>query len=224
MFFRFVKDIHSIWLSATEDSLYVVSTGTDEVIKLILEGAQVVDEHIYWRPEPDITREDVNHINCIYEWQGNLIISGFGKKIENEEWNAARNGFIYNISQNKSIVSGIEHPHSFAVAGNKLLYCESRKRRLAVVDDDRTITLPGYARGLCRMNNKLYVGTSASRKVSKSSGKLNKSLGVDGGDCTISRINYDTFQIEKTVSLRKYAEEIYEFYQLYRQRIGLLSA
>ncbi|HZH66195.1 MAG TPA: DUF4915 domain-containing protein [Flavisolibacter sp.] len=208
--FGLVKDIHSFWLSKDEARLYVVSTGTDEVIEVKLERATVVAEKFFWRPEPEGVREDVFHINCIYEWQGDLVISGFGKKTENEEWNSARNGFIFNISQNKTIVSGIEHPHSFAGADGRLAYCESRKRQLCFVNDKDTITLPGYARGLCIAGDKLFAGTSASRKKSKSTGKLNKSLGIDGGECSISQINLRTPEIEKTVNLRKYGEEIYE--------------
>ncbi len=142
-----------------------------------------------------------------------MIVSCFGKKTETEEWNSARNGFLHNISQNEKIVSNIEHPHSFAVVNDKLVYCESRKKQACFVNDNNTITLPGYARGLCIAGDKLFAGTSASSKVSKSTGKLIKplGLGIEGGDCTVSRINPNTVQIEKTVSLRKYAEEIYEF-------------
>lgn len=194
--------------------MYVVSTGTDEVIEVMLEGKKVMGEQSFWRPEPNGVKDDVFHINCIYEWQGDLVVSGFGKKTGSEEWNSARNGFIYNISKNETVVSGIEHPHSFAVVDDKLAYCASRERKLCFTSDKRTVEFPGYARGLCVVDNKIFVGTSASRKKSKSTGKLNKSLGIDGGECTVSRINADTLQIEQTISLRKFAEEIYEFLPL----------
>lgn len=212
--FELVKDIHSFWLSKNETTLYVVSTGSDEVIEVQLEGARVQGEKVFWRPEPDGMKEDVFHINCIHEWQADLVVSGFGKKAVNEEWNSARNGFICNINKNETLVSGIEHPNSFVVLRNSLAYCASRERKLCFTNDERTVMLPGYARGLCAIGDKIFVGTSAGRKKSKSTGRQNKSLGIDGGDCTVSRINGETLEIEQTVSLRKYAEEIYEFLPL----------
>ncbi len=49
--FQLVKDIHSFWLSKDERSLYVVSTGTDEVIEVELDKAAILCEKVFWRPE-----------------------------------------------------------------------------------------------------------------------------------------------------------------------------
>ncbi len=65
--FQLVKDIHSFCLSKDEKKLYIVSTGTDEVIEVELVGASVHAEKVFWHPEPEGVREDVFHINCIFE-------------------------------------------------------------------------------------------------------------------------------------------------------------
>ncbi len=210
--FKEVRDIHSLCLSQDEHNLYVVSTGTDEVIILKLNGAAVLEERIFWRPEGQNYRQDINHINCIYEWEGDLVVSGFGEKSEKEEWNSARSGFISNISQNKIIVSGIEHPHSFVDLNGRLAYCESKKRQVCILNEECIANLSGYSRGLCYTDDKLFIGTSASRKFSKSTRKMNRPMGLgsDGGACTVSRFSTKDFKIEKTVSLKNYSEEIYD--------------
>ena len=76
--FQMVEEAHSMW--GTDGALLVVSTGTDEVIEVKLRGAEVLAETVFWRPEPTAPRKDIHHLNAIYGWQGDLLVSGFGKK------------------------------------------------------------------------------------------------------------------------------------------------
>jgi hypothetical protein len=208
--FRSAADIHSIWLSG--DVLYVVSTGTDEVLKLQMQDAEVVSESVFWRPELDGPRKDIHHLNAIYGWRGDLLISGFGKKTD-QSWRSATEGFIFNISQGERMVSGIAQPHSLVRVGNTIAYCESPERAVRFAGEERTQQkLPGYARGLCLVNQKLFVGTSIGRRVSKSTGKINNpaSPGCAMGKCTISRLSVDNLDIEEIVDLSAYGGEIYD--------------
>lgn len=214
--FSSVKDIHSLWLSKNEVNLYAVSSGTDEVVSVQIDGFNIVSEQVYWRPEPQGKRKDNFHINTVYEWNDEVIVMGFGKKQEGEQWKDIRNGFIHNVNRNQTIVSGLEHPHSMAAVDRHLAYCESGKRLLRFTGIDHTVPLPGFTRGLCIAEGKLFVGTSVRRKKSKSTGKLNypTDLSFDSGECTVSRVSLDSFEVEKTVSLRNYAEEIYELFPI----------
>ena len=76
--FRCGHDVHSLW--ACGNSVYAVSTGTDEVIELQLQGEQVISETVLWRPQPGWPREDLHHLNALYVWKGELLVSAFGKK------------------------------------------------------------------------------------------------------------------------------------------------
>jgi hypothetical protein len=69
--------------------------------------------------------------------------------------------------------------------------------------------LPGYTRGLCRIGQKLFVGTSLERRVSKSTGKR-KITWVPGGRCTVSRLSVNSFEVEDTIDLTTYGDEIYD--------------
>ncbi|HEX5113208.1 MAG TPA: hypothetical protein VFV79_10190, partial [Saprospiraceae bacterium] len=99
--FEHVADVHSMLLSEDETSLLVVSTGTDELVEIKLEGAEVLSEKTIWRPESHGELKDIHHLNSICYWHGDFLISGFGKKEVANDWNSARNGFIYNISKNQ---------------------------------------------------------------------------------------------------------------------------
>ena len=72
------RDVHSICLQ--DETLYVVSTGTDEVLSLRLRGPEVVAISVFWRPEPNLPAQDAHHLNSISVWNGDLIVSGFGRR------------------------------------------------------------------------------------------------------------------------------------------------
>src|SRR5687767_9937682 len=112
--FRLVKDVHSFLLSPDESRLYVVSTGTDELIELDLDGCHVKNEKTVWRPEVDGELNDHHHLNSICYWNGDIIISGFGKKAIPDDWNSAKNGFIYNVTKKRLLKEGLLQPHSLA--------------------------------------------------------------------------------------------------------------
>jgi hypothetical protein len=207
-----VIDAHSLW--ATDGELYVVSTGTDAVVRIALEEAQVRKEEVYWRPEPDGPAADVHHLNAICAWAGDLVVSGFGRKA-GTQWSSAREGFILNTNTRtgERIVSGAGHPHSLAEIGGRLAYCESSRMALRLAGTPLSQTLPGYARGLCRIGNQVFVATSRGRRVSKSTGVLTTMH--DAGDelagrCSIVRLHADTLAIEEVVELEPYGAEIYD--------------
>jgi GT2 family glycosyltransferase len=206
--FRHVLDVHSICVA--EDRLYVVSTGTDEVISLRVRDGGVLSEEVFWRPEPGASRADLHHLNGICVWDGEWFVCGFGKRPD-RRWNSARDGFIINITRNEKVVGGIEQPHSLCVLDGGLAYCESQKMTVCL-DGTRTQRVPGYSRGLCRVGGKLFVGTSVGRQVSKSTGTLqNPAEGVEpGGRCAVVRIAAETLEHESTRGLGMCAQEVYD--------------
>ena len=211
--FRLAVDVHSIWVSG--ELLYAVSTGTDEVIELEMRDAEVISEAVFWRPEPQAQRADIHHLNAVFRWRGDLLVSGFGKKREHR-WNSARDGFIVNISKSEKLFSGIYHPHSLFVFGNNVAYCESSEMAVCLAGKTRiSRQLAGYTRGLCIAGNKLFVGTSKGRKVSKSTGEMNNPTvsSVPTGRCAITRLSCDSLEIENSIDLDTYGTSV-EIYDL----------
>jgi hypothetical protein len=207
--FQSALDVHS--LCSSQDALYVVSTGTDEVIQLTMHDAHVISEAAFWRPEPDAPRLDAHHLNAIIGSPDGLLASGFGKRA-GPRWNSAQDGFIFNISTGIQVASGIYHPHSMVGLGRTLMYCESSNMAVRTIATNRIQYLPGYTRGLCVAEDKLFVGSSKGRKVSKSTGLINNpgESGVPAGRCTVSRLSLDSFDIEETIDLSGYGDEIYD--------------
>ncbi len=205
-----VKDIHSFYLHQDEKMLYIVSSGTDDIIRLHLDDSNVISEETFWSPSLEVTKADTFHLNSIYLHHDDIFVSGFGLKEIPEDWNSAHNGFIYNVSRGKEIISGLEQPHSIDVIDHRIAFCESRNKMLRFVGEEKSLVLPGYARGLCHHEEHLYVGTSASRKKSKSTGKPVTGTAISPGGCTLSQVDINSLEITYSWDLNDYAVEIYE--------------
>lgn len=200
------QDVHSVALAP--GTLFAVSTGTDEVLQLRREGATLSDEEVVWRPDPDVPRADTHHLNGLVYHDGQLVVSGFGRR-EGEMWTSARSGRMWELNSKCIIRDGIEHPHSPVSDISGLMYCDSR--RMAVQRVDSSPQLPGYARGLCLYEGQVFVGTSEGRKVSKSTGIVNNPTGPGrvAGVCSISRL-IPGLELLETTDLSSHGSEIYD--------------
>jgi hypothetical protein len=95
------RDVHSI---CTDDrSLYAVSTGTDELLQLDLDGeGRVKTEQVVWKPDPQTERADLLHLNDVAVIDGRLLISGFGPRPGPNPWQDARGGFVRSTPDGRS--------------------------------------------------------------------------------------------------------------------------
>lgn len=208
--FREVRDVHSI--CATDDELFIVSTGTDEIVRLPVRDGQVLAEEVLWRPDPSLPRSDNYHLNGLCAWKGDLVVSGFGRRT-GPRWGSATDGMIFNVTRREAIVTGINHPHSVLPLGDDVLvYCESSRMALDAYPTQRRRCLDGYTRGLCLAGGKLYAGTSVGRQLSRSSGQINNPAesGAPDGRCAIYQIDPNTFDVEAVFELTAHAHEIYD--------------
>jgi hypothetical protein len=202
-------DVHS--LAVREGVVYAVSTGTDEVLALTMDGDRLVTEEVFWRPDPGLDRGDHHHLNAILDWHGSLLVSGFGRKGEGERWSSARGGFIQRIDDGRRLVEGIRQPHSLAVVEGELAYCESPARALRTVGGRSFDDLPGYARGVCTMpDGTLFVATSCGRLKSKSTGEITNAAesGVPAGRCAVVR--WSAGEAPSGIDVGLHAPEIYD--------------
>lgn len=204
--FRLGVDVHSIWLD--EPSLYCVSTGSDELLRLEIRGSEVAGETVVWGPEPDLPREDVHHLNAVQKWRGDLVVSGFGRR-SGDPWTSATDGFVHDVTADRRIAVGLQHPHSLLVHDDQLLVCESHTRQIRELGGARVSpTLPGYTRGLCAVGADLFAGTSRRRVVSKRTGLVNPA--GDTGECAIHHLSGDTLALQRSADLGDYVDEIYD--------------
>lgn len=206
---RLAQSIHSVL--AAHDSLWAVSTGTDEVIQIHLDqGIPQDDERVVWSPTTDGHRADIHHLNSIAFLGGDLLVSGFGKKA-GALWSTANDGFIKNTVSAETLVSGIDHPHSLMTIAGSLAYCESRTRSVHVNGRQVIRGLPGYVRGLCLLDGDLFVGAGVGRRVSISTGLVNNrdDPGELAGQCAVVRISPDG-AMKRLFDLGAFGAEIYD--------------
>lgn len=74
------KDVHSLII--VSNTLYIVSTGTDSVLKYEIDRNTFQLKYIgvVWKPDGSEGITDTHHLNAIYESNGQIYVSGFGQK------------------------------------------------------------------------------------------------------------------------------------------------
>lgn len=204
-----VKDVHSILVD--HDTLYVVSSGTDAVIRYDLSPDGVSNPVVVWRASDE--GRDTHHVNAIALWNGDVVISAFGPKT-GATWSTATAGYIHNLTQNRREAEGIYQPHSLCAAGGDLHYCESARGRIYSLGGG-CLEVGGYVRGLAFSTAEQFVyGTSVARKVSKSSGIVSNPAdpGEPAGECALVVCTLNAGAPKKLVetSLAAYGSEIYD--------------
>lgn len=204
-----VVDAHSLY--AGDGELVVTSTGTDELVRMPLRGPDVIGEEVLWRPDPAGPRADVHHLNALCSWHGKLVVSGFGRKV-GQLWNSAADGFIADVASGERLATGIGHPHSLIELDDTLAYCESATATIRLLGNVNVREVPGYARGLCRVGDRLFAGTSKGRRTSKSTGALTNrgDPGTPAGHCSLVQLRLGSLEIERVVDLDLLSWEIYD--------------
>lgn len=199
------KDTHSMIVSG--GYLYTVSTGTDEVIRYEITKTGLKKSEFIWKASDG--KKENHHINSICEFDGDIIVSGFGKGEMDNAWRTAKDGFIFNISKGVFIKTGIYQPHSASSGGGSIFYCESGYGKFI---HSKSIVLDGYTRGVTMLNGGAFVGTSIGRAKNKKSSEIfNPSdYGKRKGICAIHEINTKTNKVISKFDLGWFASEIYD--------------
>jgi hypothetical protein len=204
---REVKDGHSILVRG--DYLYVLSTGSDEVVRYELTENGIHDPQVIWRAS--VSDNDTHHVNSITDWQGNLVVAAFGPKY-GSLWSSASEGYLHDISRGICIKSGIYHPHSLSARGKCFYWCESQ-RQLFWCLDGPIASLDGYVRGVCWLSDrKVCLGTSVGRKHSRSAGLVGNPAdpGEPTGRCEVYVLDIPVGRYEKRLDLTYIGREIYD--------------
>jgi hypothetical protein len=168
---KYIYDPHSI--AVIDNYLYIVSTGNDTVFKHEILPDNYISQKgkIFWKPKGSKGLLDTHHLNSLFYSPSNLLVSGFGPK-ENKRWSSAKNGYIYDLINNKYVIKNIYHPHSI-FKDIKLKVCESSTSSILINGSKELSVDSGYVRGLYKKSNSYYIGISSGRKVSKSTGITN---------------------------------------------------
>ena len=214
------KDIHSIL--AWNERLYIVSTGTDEVLAYDILHNKLGNPQVIWRAS--LKHKDTHHVNSIVENNGELFISAFGPK-SGELWSSALNGYIQNITNDRQVKSGIYHPHSLSARNGQFYYCESYKGTFCSLDN-QLLQLSGYARGISWLSDeKVCVTTSIGRKISRSTGLIGNPAdpGEPEGNCTLTIKDITNGETSTEMDFSWFGPEIYDVLIFSNQELDLLK-
>jgi len=205
------KDVHS--LVPIDNGFLVTDTKRNRINKItLLENQLKVQEEIYWKYNDDET--DTVHVNSMTKYDGKIYISIMGHKV-GENWSLTEDGKIIEIPTNRIIYQNINHPHSLLTIDDELYCLESKTSNIHRFSKRRNhetiLELNGYLRGISIDKNYFYIGASAFRRKSKSTGNLNAPIDLKPDDfhSWIYRVNKNDLSYEKK-DMTMYAAEIYD--------------
>ena len=195
--FQIAHDIHSIcW---HDGNIYVVSSGTDEVIKIHLKNHEVIGEEPFLRFAPHLPRGDMHHLNGICVHDHTLVLSGFGPK-NGATWSTASDGFVMDIRRREVLADKLQQPHTPTSYGSRVAFCESRRLTVSLTGRPMRRHLPGYTRGICVAGDDLFVATSVARTISYTTGSMaidKNVLQESAGRCTITQLRGEDLAVVK---------------------------
>jgi GT2 family glycosyltransferase len=213
------KDIHSIF--AWNNRLYVVSTGTDEVLAYDILHNKLDNYQVIWRAS--LEKSDTHHVNSIVECNGDLFVSAFGPK-SGKLWSSALYGYIHNITRDIRIKDDIYHPHSLSAQNDQLYYCESHNGTLCSLYN-QILQLSGYSRGVGWISDEeVCITTSIGRKVSRSTGQIGNPAdpGDPAGKCGLTIQNIKSGKTLASIDFSWFGPEVYDVLVL-SEEINLLK-
>jgi hypothetical protein len=201
--------VHSV--CSRKGDLYLVTSRRDSVYRATLDRRSGRwDCSLYWTFPGSSGEEDVNHLNAIECVDGDLYVSGFGEKVS-KQWPSATRGFVLNIDRNQYVMEEIYHPHSLLEDSSKLWTCSSARNSLLSNNGDEYAFPPGYIRGLAIAEEVFYVGSSKRRRVSESTGVVNRRKPDEfKGTCCVYRLDKGAEQATVLVDFSEIRNEIYE--------------
>ncbi len=159
-----ISDVHDICIFDGE--MYVVSTGTNEIVTLTEEG--IITRR--WSMEG---MADAWHLNCLDVWDGRVVVSCFGKFEHHRGYkgNADKKGIVFDLLTGDILWSGLSLPHTprLDALGRKII-CDSKPGNILIDYGNGNVKvmnfLGSFTRGLAITPKYIYVGLSRRRTES----------------------------------------------------------
>ncbi len=203
---RAVLDGHSAIVIG--DELFVVSTGTNSLIRLRFTAQGTIDEGLAWA----FDQTGPVHLNSLTTVHNDVLVSCFGVQ-HTLGWQHTRKGCVINTRTDTIILSPLYHPHSLMPIQSGFLVAESGTGTLWQYHDDlHTAQLHrvahGYLRGLQANEDRIFASVSRMRRTSRSRGTATSQPDSIMDACLLA-LTPDMTVVQK-IDLPKEVEEIYD--------------
>jgi uncharacterized protein (TIGR03032 family) len=213
-FVHLVDDVHSI--TVINDTILVTDTGHDKLLRIMIDDLWTnYHYNQVWLPGQIINNVDHRHINSVAVNQNHVYLSMFGSPVEGPGWSKGMDGKIINASTEETLCHGLQHPHTVHFVDDELYWLESMTGivyHLRNGSPEVFSEAPGYLRGMAHDDRYLYVGGSASRKVSKSQGTVNAPQPLEKYQSWIHAIDRNSGQIVYSKNMTLLGSEIYDLH------------
>lgn len=202
-----IKDAHGVRIVG--DRAFIAATATNRVIEL---GTDLSFKAIVGASSEH--RVDCDHVNDLGWYQGRLVASRFGPHRNS----GVRIGAIFDVVTGDIIADGFSEPHSVTVHDDVLYVLESRTgmlfRHVLGLGPIRLLSVHGYARGLLVEEDRILVGRSRLRAVSRSTSfAVDATISADEDEARLTARAgmYEIFSDGRNVfwELPKSASEVY---------------
>jgi uncharacterized protein (TIGR03032 family) len=206
-------DIHDLYW--TKDKLWAVNTRFS-CLSIINEQFSFTP---VWKPFfiETTTPDDQCHLNGVtFENDLPKYVTAFGKSGTGGGWRAtkANGGIAMDVAANAIIAEGLQMPHSPRLYDGKLYVLESASGELTLIDPSSgkkevVASFNGFARGMDRMGDFLFIGLSLLRKKSPTFSDL--PIASKALSCGVAVFHLPSC---KTVGYLKYENSVEEIYDV----------
>lgn len=215
------KDSHS--LVYHNGYVHIVSTATNELYRVAFQDGLFGQEELYWRyPGVGYDKDEV-HLNGLTIDEGRLIASCFGPRGLDGAFESE--GRVFYVDSGQTIHGSLHQPHSPTVVGQRLIIAESAAHRIHIYTIAeqgewklvKRLDVGGYVRGVALQGNRLWVGISADRKLSRSRQKFFDAGEPSEqiiGDSGIVLVDLETEREIAKFSLLGFGREVYDIITL----------
>lgn len=226
-YFTGEADIHDLhW---TGDNLMAVNTR--------FSCLATIDHHFsftpVWKPffVSQLTPADHCHLNGVaFEGNKPKFVTALGKTDSPEGWrkNRENGGVVLEVNSNSVIAEDLSMPHSPRVYDNKLYLLESAAGNLVCIEPESgrkevVLALNGFARGMDRAGDYLFIGLSHIRK--KSGPFEDLPIAARSVFCGVIVVHLPTAKVIANLKYENSVQEIYDVRILHGvRRPGLVSA
>lgn len=144
-----------------DGTLVAVSPQSNAIIAIASDGST---QTIWAAKAPS----DAWHVNCVAEHEGRLYATAFGRFDRARGWNVNcdETGILFDVATGDDVVTGLTQPHTPRWIDGAWTLCDSGSGAVVRVAPDgwrNCIELGGFPRGLCVVDDRVYVGVSERR-------------------------------------------------------------